>query len=899
MVSPPDSRGARVVGGIGRGLYRVLLLAYPPAFRATHSDEAVQVFVDACSDSWTERGLWAVFGRFILAIITVPRDGVAERFVRTDARSGSARGWGLFADVWSDVRYAGRSIRRRPTLAAGVITTLTLGIGSNTAMFSVVNATLLRPLPYRGADRVVYIRSHTVGSDGLSDPTSEDLQRWAPLLTSIERVEARTWRSVLLTGDEGATRVRMLEVSAGYLDAVGSRRLAGRELQPDDGRPGATPVVVISERLWRSRYGARADMIGRTIDIDSTARVVVGVVTDVMSDVPGLRFAVFGPLPATGAAARETRALGVGWLKRGITVESARAELQSVSAFVDERGHMVTGTLERPTNVFWDAGQLRDPQLALMAGVFLLLLIACVNVATLLLGAGKNRAQELAVRLALGSTRFRLARLLLVESLVLALAGGALGLLIASSAVHLFTSMDPGVQLQTRLEAIRLDGLVASYALGIALLTAAACGIVPALQGSSAAPRTNLCESGRTASSRSRWPHVFIAVEVALSLVLLIAGGLVGRAFLQMRLADPGFAADRVLGVRIALPADRYQTPARRAAFFDELVAKAARLPGVMAVGLGYGAMPPSDFVAQGAFETDDGREQADVGISVSYVSPGHFDLMGIPMLAGTGFTSGHLDDTGTPERPVVISNSLRRRFWPDRNPIGEGFRLTDRRGTRRYRIVGVTGDASGWGLASQTCTDCQWQMFLPLPDSRQATEVLLRLADGAPPPAAALRATISQIDPGVPADDSLETAAASLHGFLAQERFRAALFGAFAALAVTLVAFGLLAVVFSSVKQRTREIGIRLALGAQPSQVGRQILAHGLQPAATGLAAGLLLAWLLTRTLASFLHGVSPTDGLVFVGSAMLLATVAVVAILGPVLQATRLDPAHVLRSE
>jgi hypothetical protein len=310
--------------------------------------------------------------------------------------------------------------------------------------------------------------------------------------------------------------------------------------------------------------------------------------------------------------------------------------------------------------------------------------------------------------------------------------------------------------------------------------------------------------------------------------------------------------------------------------------------------------MPPSDFVALGAFEMNGSRGQAaDVAISVSYVGPGHFELMGIPMLAGTGFSSPDLQETGATERLVVISSSLRRRFWPDRNPIGEGFQLTDRRDTRRYRILGVAADASGRGLVSPTCQACQWQMYLPLPTSRRYTEVLLRLADGAPPPAAALRATIGAIDPSVPTDDGLETAAASLHGFLAMPRFRAALFGGFATLAVTLVAFGLLAVVFSSVQRRTREIGIRLALGARPLQVGRQILAQSLRPTAAGLAAGVLAAWLLTRTLASFLHGISPTDAPVFIGSAVLLATIAVAAILGPVVQATRVDPARVFRSE
>ena len=808
----------------------------------------------------------------------------------------------MLSGLWSDVRQAGRSVRRRPALAAGVVITLALGIGSNTAMFGVIDATLLRPSPYPGDDRVVYIRTRALENDRLSDPTAEDLQRWAPLLTSFERVEARRWKSVLLTGGEGATRVRILDVTSGYLDALAVRTVAGRRLHKDDGRPDATPVVVLSERLWRSRYGARPDLIGQTIDIDSDSHVVVGVVADVMSDTPGLRYALFGPLPNGGPAARATSARGVAWLKPGVSLAAARAELQSVSVFMDERGRRFIGELEKPTNLFWKVSEFRDPQLALMAGVFLLLIIACVNVANLLLAGGRVRESEFAIRRALGANRLRLARLLLVESVVLALAGGAVGLFIAWSALQVFTALDPGPQLQTRLEAIRLDGVVVGYALAIALLTAAAFGVVPALRGSAASPRTSLQEmESRTASRNRVWPRAFITAEVALSLVLLIAAGLVGRAFLQMRLADPGFAADRVLGIRIALPQGRYQTPGRQAAFFDDLLARAARLPGVTAASLGYGAMPPSDFVAHGDFETTGRRERAaDVWIGVSFVSPGHFELMGIPLVAGTGFEARHLRDRdAAAERPVVISSSLRRRFWRDRNPIGDGFQLTDSRGTRRYRILGVAGDASGRGLASPACPDCPWHMYAPLPGTRQYTEVLLRLADGAPPPVAGLRAAIGQIDPGVPSDDSLETAAASLHGFIGLPRFRAALFGGFAAVAVTLAALGLLAVVFHAVKQRTREIGIRVALGARPSQVRRLVLAEGLPPTIVGIGAGMLAAALLTRTMASFLHGISPTDGAIFLGSAALLAAVAFGAMLGPVVRATRVDPVQALRSD
>jgi predicted permease len=846
---------------------------------------------------------------------------LTDRYVRAgmsrdEARAAAARRFGnvtwhreeihrmngvrLLDELAQDLRSAWRSIRRRPALAAGVIVTLALGIGSNTAIFSVVNVTLLRPLPYVEPDRVVYLRGRSAEDNSVSDATAADLERWMPLLASFDRIEARRWRSVLLTGSEGATRIRMLEVSSGYLDTVGSHVIAGRGLHAADGRPGATPVALVSERLWRSRYGARADLLGRMIEIDSAARVVVGITTEVASDTPGLRFAVIGPLPTGGTAVMATPVRGVAWLRPGVTLEAARAELQSVSAAADGRGRQVTGAIEQPTNLFWRLGQYRDSQLALMTGVSLLLLIACVNVASLLLGAGQGRATELALRRALGASRARVARLLLVESLVLALVSGGLGLAVAWSAVQFFVALEPGIQLQTRLETIRLDGIVVVYTLAMALFTAVACGVMPALRGSAAHPRTALVEgSGRAATARTAWPRALVAVEVALSLVLLISAGLVSRAFLQMRLADPGFAADRVLGVRIALPPDRYQAPERQAAFFEELRTRASRLPGVTAVALGYGAMPPSDFVAHGVLEVEDGQRMTDAAIGVSHVSPGHFELMGIPMLAGASFEARHLEAPGASGIPVVISNSLRRRFWPVQDPIGAGFRLTDANRTRRYRVLGVAGDASGSGLSSAACSRCQLHMYVPLPASRQFTELLLRVADGAPLPAGALRAAIGHVDPGVPSDDSLETAEASLHGYLASSRFRAALFGGFAALAIILVGFGLLAVVFHSVKRRTREIGVRMALGAGPSQVRRQIAAEGLWPVMAGLTAGMLLAVLVTRTLASFLLGISPTDPLVFIGSPALLALVAFVATLGPVLQATRLNPVDALRSE
>jgi len=879
MTAPGGRRGARAVAAIGRGLYRTLLLAYPRDFRDVNGRDAAEVFGDACADSWANGGLVALARRLGRALVDVPFAGLAERI-------GDAPRPHLFGNLGGDLRHAWRACRQRPGLSLAIVVTLALGIGANTAIFSVVDATLLRPLPFPDAARVVYLQTRREGMKSPGNPTAEEFAQFASRLRSFSRIEARSWRSVLLTGGNGATRARLLAVSTGYLDALGTRPIAGRLLRPDDALPGAAPVVVLSDRLVTRRYGAGAAIVGTTISIDDINHVVVGVVPQIESDTPGLRFELYGPLPLSGPAAKATGVVTIAWLKPGLSIEAAQAEFQS------------TGDVVAPSNIFWKSREFRDPQLALFAAVSLLLLIACVNVANLLLASGQVRRAEMAVRVALGASRTRIVRLLLIESTLLALAGGVGGMLIARGAVALFTALEPPQQLLTRLESIEIDGVVLGYAIAIALLTSVVFGLVPALRGSATPPQSALREGDqRTGSRLRRLPGAFIAVEVALSVVLMIAAGLVGRAFFQARFADPGFAADRVLTVRIALPEARYATADRRAQFFDALQGRARQLPGVTAATIGYGATPPADFVTQGALQIDGSDEHAVSWLYVSMVQPGYFAVMGIPLLAGRELERQDMDvDPSAGEAPIVINRSMAKSFWPGRDPIGARFRLAEPRGPRRYRIVGVAGDVHD-SLSLPACDPCGWQIYRPLPVVRQYTDVLVRVADNAPLPVAGLRDAIAAIDPGVPADDSLQSGAASLHSTMNRQRFNAALFGTFAAVALALVGLGIAAVIAHSVSQRTREMGIRLALGARPAQVRGLVIAQGLRPAIAGLALGLVVTFAVTQTMTRFLYGVSPTDPLTIASMCSVLIGVALAAIAVPALRATRVDPAKTLR--
>ncbi len=422
-------------------------------------------------------------------------------------------------------------------------------------MFSVIDVTLLRPLSYPHADRLVYLQQRDVATGATRGPTVEELERWSTQLRSLEHVEGEAGEPVLLTGMGGATSVFMFEATPGLFGLLETRPVVGRFLGPTDGEPGAVPVIVLSERLWRSRYSARADMVGVMIAVDGGNRVVVGVAPEIQTDLPGSRFDLLAPLSRSRSTDRQTNLRGLAWLKSGVSLAAARAEFQAVAATGSADGHRWVGDLEAPRNIFWEFSDFRDSEIALMVGAFLLLAIAGINVANLLLAGGQVRRSEFAVRRALGAGRVRLVRLLFVESAALGLAGCAAGILVAWAGVRAFAAINGGPQLQPTLDAVHLDEVVLGYAVGLSLLTTLASGVLPALRGSATSPGGSLRDSNvRTASRLRRLPGTVMAFEVALSMVLLVVAGLVGGLFLRMRFENPGFAADRVLSVHIDLP---------------------------------------------------------------------------------------------------------------------------------------------------------------------------------------------------------------------------------------------------------------------------------------------------------------------------------------------------------
>ncbi|MEX2272013.1 MAG: ADOP family duplicated permease [Vicinamibacterales bacterium] len=877
-----------------RTFYRAWLWWYPPAFRREHGDEAARLFADVCAAD----GPRARARRVTRALFCVPRDGLRERRATAwhHAAPRSLRLDGLARDLAGAVR----SVRRRPGLMAAVVATLALGIGANTAMFSVADALLLRFLPYPDADRVVYLRVRSQATGRLRDPTSAELHRWREHLQSFERIEGRSWKSVLLTGDAGATRVRMLQITSGFLDALRVVPLAGRLLHPSDSAAGAPPVVLLSKSLWMSRYGKDSAVLGSTLVIDGAPHLVVGVIDDVRSDTPGLRINLYAPLPRNGAAADAVPARGIAWLRPGVSVEAAQQETGVVTAAVGTDGRREHGAVETPRNIFLQVAEFRNVTVALLAATFLLFAVAWVNVAAMLLAAARARSGELALRGALGASRARLVQGLLLESLVLSLIGCAAGLLIARAAIGAFAMLDPAPQLSAGLEAARIDWRVLAYAALLSLGTALAVGGWAAFRSSGPSLTAVLHESGNPRAGRRRTSGLFIAAQTALSLVLMVAAGLTGRAFLTMRLAEPGFAADRILFVRLSLPEDAYATPAGREAFYTELIDGAKSLPGVVGAGLGYGAVPPSDFNVIGALRVEDGgAPRSDFNVETSYVAPSHFELMGIPLVAGRPFDEFDGRPAGAAETPAIVSRALAQHLWPDRHPVGSGFEVASPRRTHRYRVVGVAADVRGQDLEWLDHPSRGWHLYLPLPENRRYTEVILRVADGQPLPVADLRALVRRIDPRVPADDELMSGAASLFGKTRRARFRAVLFGTFAISALTLCALGIAAVVGHQVSRRTREVGVRIALGARPDQVRRLIVRQGLVPVAGGMAAGLVAAVGAARALRSFLPGVSPADFATLAIVLAVISAVVLVAIWVPVRRATRIDPIAALRAD
>jgi putative ABC transport system permease protein len=806
-----------------------------------------------------------------------------------------------------DVRFALRLLRRAPGFAAGAVLTLAVGIGANTSIFSVANALLLRPLPYRDAGRLVLIDARRQGSANISQgplsvPRFEQVEQRN---RSFGALAAFTPEVFNLTGRGDPEQISAARVSWRFFEVLGISPAMGRGFRAEEDKPGGDSVVLISDALWQRRFARDARVIGQAITLDSRDYTIIGVLP------ADFRFAFFGPT-ADIVAPRvfELNTLnpgmvqaGVGFLNLvarlngGVSVAGAQADLNRLSAqYIAENPKMP----DSDPQLVVHAGNLRDEMvgsvrtavMVLFGGVSLVLLIACANVASLLLSRALGRKREIAVRLAVGATRGGLIRQLLTESLILALAGGVLGALLSWWGTRALASLAQGTL--PRAGEIRTDGGVLLFTLAISVFAGLAFGLVPALEVSRPNLNMVLRSEGRGSTGGRRHNalrNLLVVSQVGLSTVLLIGAGLLLRNFVQLSAANPGFDSHHLLTLGVTLPPARYPEGARRVAFFNELLRQVRALPGVRGAA-GTTALPVN--AVRFSMALPEGQPVVPLAerpiFNIQQVTPGYAAAMRVPMRYGREFTDR--DDAQAP-RVVMVNEALARRYWPKENPVGKHILLGRQPGPSE--IVGVLGDVPNLAVG----TDPQAEIYVPFAQVPSATANLIVRTAGDPRSlTAAVRARVLALDRDQPVtgvqsmDELLEAGAA-------QPRFTTYLLGGLAATAFLLSLVGIYGVIAYSVAERTQEMGIRIALGADGRDILRLVLGHGLVLAGTGIALGLGAAFALTRLIAALLYRVSVTDPATFIAGPALFAAVALVASYLPARRAMRVDPATALRAE
>jgi putative ABC transport system permease protein len=812
--------------------------------------------------------------------------------------------------MWQDLRFGLRVWTRQPGLTLVVLLTLALGIGANTALFSVINAVLLRPLPFPGAERLVRVwgvdeaQAKLAGDAGRNDYGASpiDFLDWRAQSHAFEELAVySSGGSTLITGDEGSVQVRGAGVSHNFFTMLGVSPVLGRFFELDGTGKPEDKVVVLGEALWRRQFGADPSVLGRTVTLAGAPCTIIGVAPVGLE--PPLFHARGAPDLWRSVPLNEPPSLrGARWyavlgrLREGVTVAQAQAELDAINQRLEKDYPATnTGRSVRVMPLVESLVQEVRPALLLLLGaVGFVLLIGTANVANLLIARSVTRQRELAIRSTLGASRGRLLRQLLVESLLVALMGGALGLLLALWLTDLLVSLSGSGM--PRLQSVHVDGRVLAFTLAVSLSSGLLFGLLPALQGSRMALQAASGLPGRAVSAgRShRWSRqALVAGEVALSLVLLVGAGLLLQTFWRLQRVDPGFQPQQVLTLELTTPRPWTTTPEEVLATSQRILSEVRSLPGVVEAG-SMSLLPLSNVDACQPVRVEKrplGRE-APPCAEVRTSSPGYFRAMGLPLLSGRLFDAR--DTQGQP--PVVVINSaMARRFFPGEDPLGRRIAAGPAKEPTWMEIVGVVGDVRHFGPAKEPAPefykaqfqDPVWSYWLVVRSEREASHIFT-----------SVREAIRRIDPEIPVFN-VRTAEELLSGSVSQPRFRALLLGTFAALAMLLAAMGIAGVVSWSVVQRTREIGIRVALGAQPRDVLRMVMGQGLAAVLVGVVLGLAGALALTRVLDGLLFGLTATDPLTFAAGVAALTGTALLASYLPTRRALRIDPAEALRLE
>jgi putative ABC transport system permease protein len=811
-----------------------------------------------------------------------------------------------------DLRYVLRSLRKSPGFTTVAILALALGIGANTAVFTVVNAVLLRPLPFPQPGRLFLISYQPQRGPGTFDSPGLWDQHYLAFLRqnrAFERVATFGQDSVALTGAGSAVRVPAAMVTSSFFPVIQVNPAIGRAFSPEEERQGGSGVTLIGDRLWRSRFGADPNILGRTIVLDGIGHTVIGVMPR------GFAFPydaeLWLPLELRDETAVCVSSHGrpepcnsffrpaVGRLRPSVSRQQAQAELEAFAQHLPGASGENKSEMSAEVLPFKDllVGKIRKSLLVFMGAVVFVLLIACANVANLLLMRAASRRQEIAVRTALGARRSRLVRQLLTESTLVSLGGAAAGLVLAILGVPALLALAPAGRVP-RMEEIHINGWVLAFALGLGTFTGILFGLVLAFQATGRELRDYLSQSGRTVTSGREWLRsALVVAEIALALVLLTGAGLMLKSFLRMRAVNPGFRPENILTMTVDLPDSTYPNTTAIQAFHTRTLAKLSNLPGVLAAGA-VNWLPLGDALILGDFHLEGGRPlPRGYAVDKPAVSPDYFHVMGIRLLSGRGFSER--DNSDAPS-VALISEFVARTLWPQENPLGKRITLEeDPKPQDWLTVVGVVDDVRQTSLTEKPHP----AIYQPIEQVRRPSFLshmtfAVRTAAHMQGVAAAMRSVLQDVDKNQPVQ-SIAAMTDLLDATTAEPWFQARLISVFSILALLLSAIGIYGVLAYAVTERTREIGIRMALGAEKSDITRMVLQRSLLLAAAGVALGVAGALAVTRVLTRFLFDVKPTDPATFAMVAAVLVAVALFAGLLPARRATRVDPLVALRWE
>ncbi len=809
-----------------------------------------------------------------------------------------------------DLRFALRRLIRAPGFSIAAVICLALGIGANTAIFSVVNAVLLRSLPYRDAGQLVMLWEHNRRGDRPHNVVSPaNFLDWQSQSNSFQEMAAFYDTAFNLTGEGNPEEIPAQVTSGNLLTLLGMEAALGRVYTKEEAEPGRDDVCVISHGLWQRRFGGAADVVGKKVSLNGQSVTILGVMPQ------GFKWFIkegsrsgksadmwtptkFEPMLATGSKGRGRFTTVAGRLKPGVMHEQAQAEMSTIAARLEQQHPEVnTGWGINLVPVHEQlAGEIKTALYVLLGAVGFVLLIACANVANLMLARAASRQSEFAIRTALGAGRWRVVRQLLTESVLLSVIGGALGLLIALWGVDALIAISPPNLLGT--EKIGLSLTVLGFTFLVSLLTGVIFGLVPAFEATRVNLNESLKETGKSNMSsrrRRRLSSVFVVAQVALALVLLIGSTLMIKSFLQLQAVDPGFKTDNLLTLRVSLPAAKYPEDSQTVAFFREALERLKSLPDVRSVGavqalpFGGNLGARTSFTIEGRPAPAPGEENS---TDVRVTDENYFQTINIPVLSGRTFTE---QEAREDRRVIVINEAMARQYFAGENPIGRHLRVEMMDDPPPTEVIGVVADAK-----YKTLEDPAYPMvYWPHPHLVYSDMTLVMRTNGDPlNVAAAARREIQAIDPDQPVAD-VRTMRSWMDELTARSRFGTLLLTIFAGLALALAAIGIYGVMSYSVTQRTHELGIRIALGAQARDVLKLILGRGLALTLVGIAIGLVASFALTRVLSSLLYGVSATDPVTFGGLSLLLTGVALLACYIPTRRAMKVDPMVALRNE